>query len=117
MGNLGGYQDITTAAKAVGGPDNLIAIIESAAVKRAAPGHRGQGAALAVVALVAGAAAKQRWDKYQAGRAAESGARADEAKAQLKDLIGQRETEACAADGDDADRAVSDHEVSEDGGG
>lgn len=98
MGNLGGYQEITTAAKAAGGPDKLIAIIESEAAKKAAPGQRGQGAAMAIGAFVALALAKQGWDKFQTARVAASDARASEAKAQLKDLIEQGDAETVGDD-------------------
>ena len=86
VGNLGGYQDITTAAKAAGGPDRLIAIIQAEAAKKAAAGHRGQGAVLAFGAVALVVAGKHGWNAYAARRAA-SEARSDAAAAELKALV------------------------------
>ena len=86
MGNLGGYQDITTAAKAAGGPDKLIAIIQAEAAKKAAAGQRGQGAVLAFGAVALVVAGKHGWNTYTARRAA-SEARSHAAAVELKALI------------------------------
>ena len=86
MGNLGGYLDITTAAKAAGGPDRLIAIIQAEAAKKAAAGQRGQGAVLAFGAVALVVAGKHGWNAYTARRAA-SESSADAAAAELTALI------------------------------
>jgi hypothetical protein len=86
VGNLGGYQDITTAAKAAGGPDKLIAIVQAEAAKKAAAGQRGQGAVLAFGAVALVVAGKHGWNTYTARRAA-SEARSHAAAVELKALI------------------------------
>ncbi|MEI2639960.1 MAG: hypothetical protein V9F03_13340 [Microthrixaceae bacterium] len=93
MGNLGGYQDITTAAKAAGGPEKLIAIIQAEAAKRAATGQRAQGAllTLGVVAMVV--AGKRVWYLHTARRAA-STASANAATVELTALIDFPDTDA-----------------------
>lgn len=80
MGNLGKYQDIVTAAKRLGGVNNLIETIEAGAVAKAAPRLLRKGAAVGALLGAAGAAAgKHLWDKYKAREVA-----ANEAKEQLK---------------------------------
>ncbi|SCF58267.1 hypothetical protein [Streptomyces sp. Cmuel-A718b] len=50
-GNLGLYQDITTAAKDAGGVDKLISNIEAAAVSKAFPKAFSQGVGACAVAV------------------------------------------------------------------
>ncbi|MFE7238220.1 hypothetical protein [Streptomyces sp. NPDC057580] len=71
MGNLGRYQDITTAAKAAGGVDKLIKAIEKVAYVK------GAGVGAAGVLAVGGAVAAAR--HFQGAKKA-----AEEAKEQLK---------------------------------
>jgi len=83
MGNLGKYQEIVEAAKAVGGVDNLIGRIEAGAVAKAAPRLLGKGAALGALGVTvvgtAGAVVKRAWENKKAREAV-----AEDAKAQLK---------------------------------
>ena len=92
MSNLGPYQEIVTAAARVGGVENLIRTIESAAVARAAPGLLGKGAGIgALVTLAAGGAyfgGRWLWSTYEA--------RADAAavsKEQLRAALTSRKTQ------------------------
>lgn len=79
MSNLGDYQSITTAAKKAGGVPALVQIIESKAVKEAAPAIFAKGlAAGATVVVLVGAAGKKFLDRRKADRA-----EADAAKAAL----------------------------------
>lgn len=90
MGNLGPYQDIVTAAKKAGGVPSLIKIIESKAVKKAAPKLFVAGAAAGAAILAGG---QKLLDKRKADQAL-----AEEAKKQLAD-----EVEALDADGEDGE--------------
>ncbi|MFD3834784.1 hypothetical protein ACFWWC_00775 [Streptomyces sp. NPDC058642] len=82
-GNLGLYQDITTAAGKAGGVDKLIGAIEAAAVAKAFPRAFGKGAGVgaagALVAVSAAVALKRSRDDRRAREAL-----ANEAKEQLK---------------------------------
>ncbi|MCD0453347.1 hypothetical protein LO762_29820 [Actinocorallia sp. API 0066] len=83
MGNLGKYQDFTTEAKLAGGVENLIEIIEKAAVASKSAGLRAQGAGLGIagVLVVGGAAVATR--RFLRSKAADE-ALAREAKIRLK---------------------------------
>jgi hypothetical protein len=82
-GNLGLYQEITTAAGKAGGVDKLISSIEKAAASKAFGKGVGLGVAGAL-AVVGGAAAVKR--SFDARRAARE-ALADESKEILKAKI------------------------------
>ncbi|MCZ4603459.1 hypothetical protein O3S80_06630 [Streptomyces sp. Lzd4kr] len=86
MGNLGPYQDITTAAKQAGGVENLIKKIEEAAVKKASLQILGKGAAIGVVGtlVVSGVAVTVR-RSLDAKRDRE--VLANEAKERLKTVV------------------------------
>jgi hypothetical protein len=83
MGNLGRYQDIVTDAKLAGGVDNLIAAIESKAVAVAAPRILALGAGGGVVVVLAAQWSALRYKGWKSDRVA----RAEAAKAQLKDVV------------------------------
>jgi len=90
MSNLGDYQSITTAAKKAGGVSALIKVIESKAVKEAAPRIFAKGlAAGGAFVLVVGTAGKKFLDKRKADQA-----EADAAKAALAAEVDALETEA-----------------------
>ncbi len=99
MGNLGKYQDIVTAAKHLGGVDNLIETIEAGAVAKAAPRLLFKGAAIIAactsVLAVGVVAGKRVWNKYKAREVA-----ANEAKERLRTELAEHMT----ADHGDADR-------------
>lgn len=86
-GNLGGYQDIVTKAKQLGGVDNLINAIEAGAVAKASPKifAKGAGAGALGMLLVTGLAVggKRVVDSKRARERA-----ACEAKEQLKAEVG-----------------------------
>lgn len=97
MGNLGRYQDIVEAAKAVGGVENLIENIEVGAVAKAAPALVGKGAALGAAGLAAavalGTLAKRAWVDRVAREAL-----AEDSKQELRSaVIGDTETRASIA--------------------
>jgi len=79
MGNLGGYETITTLAKSVGGVENLIKKIEVGAVSKAAPKLVAVGVLAGAALMAGGAAVVDRVRTYQARQRA-----ADEAKDQLR---------------------------------
>jgi len=92
MGNLGGYQVLTTQAKALGGPAQLVAHIGQGAIARVAPGLItvgvlvGAGATVGVQRLIA-------WRREVIARGEKSG----------EDLVAILEDEMAAedAEGDD----------------
>lgn len=90
MSNLGLYQTFSSVAKTYGGVEELIKVIESDAVKRAAP-------ALVGVGVLIGAGAKPAFDASKRGLAKLKGssASAAEAKEQLRAMM--REAEATDA--------------------
>jgi hypothetical protein len=91
MGNLGKYQDIVTAAKAVGGVENLIGKIETGAVDKAAPGLVAKGAAIGAGVVLGAAAAAAAGKRYWARRKARI-AIADDAKDELRVAIDEPAT-------------------------
>ena len=80
MGNLGMYQEVVTAAKRVGGVENLIKIIEDSAVAEATPRLLAKGAGVGAIGALATVAGVRRCSEWKAERAA----RAHLAKAQLR---------------------------------
>lgn len=82
MSNWDAYQAITTAAKQVGGMENMIKSIEDAAVDGASTRQRAQGAALVIVVVAAGAGAKWLRDRRIARREA-----SDAAKQELRRIV------------------------------
>lgn len=91
MGNLGRYQEIVQAAKAVGGVDNLIGNIEAGAVAKATPGLLGKGAALGAAGLAtvvgAGAFVRRAWVDRKAREVL-----AEESKEALKAVVADATT-------------------------
>ncbi|MDQ0144720.1 hypothetical protein [Pseudarthrobacter niigatensis] len=94
MSNLGLYQQITTAAKAAGGVEQLIKHIEFDAVKKAAP-------ALVGVGVLIGAGAKPALDASKRGlaRLKGSGAAAAEAKERLRAIVDESTSSGDVAEG------------------
>ena len=80
MGNLGKYQDIVTAAKRVGGVENLIKIIENGAVAKAAPKIFAKGAGVGALGALGATLGIRRYSEWRAEREAS----ANLAKAQLR---------------------------------
>lgn len=123
MGNLGKYQEIVEAAKAVGGVDNLIEGIEAGAVSKATPSLLGKGAVLGVLGVAAAKVATVVVTRALDARKARM-AHADDAKEQLRAVAHEskdgdgsalvdvnasaEDGEASVVDGDDASRGVED---------
>ena len=97
MGNLGGYQELTTAAKVAGGPENLIDGIKAAAAYSAKREGQQQGGlagvigALALVGVLG--AGVYLWKRSGNRKAAPLNARSEAAEVQLGALISDVEAE------------------------
>jgi len=83
MGNLGKYQDIVTEARRVGGVDNLIEIIEEAAVAKEFPRILGKGVGAGALATLGAGVVVVAMRRVLGSRKARE-ALANEAKEQLK---------------------------------
>lgn len=83
MGNLGKYQDIVTEARRVGGVDNLIEIIEEAAVSKEFPRILGKGVGAGALATLGAGVVVVAMRRVLGSRKARE-ALANEAKEQLK---------------------------------
>lgn len=105
MGNLGRYQDIVTDAKRAGGVDNLIADIEGNAVAGAAPRLLAVGAGAGALVVLAARWSACRYQEWKSGREA----RAEEAKTQLRAVVGS------STDADADQTATSDDEAGREG--
>ncbi|GGV82929.1 hypothetical protein GCM10015535_24980 [Streptomyces gelaticus] len=84
-GNLGPYEEFTTAAGKAGGVDKLISSIEKAAASKAFGKGVGLGVAGALAAVGGAAAVKRSLDARRAAREA----LADESKEILKTKVGE----------------------------
>ncbi len=97
MGNLGGYQELTTAAKLAGGPENLIDGIKAAAAysaKREGQQQAGLAGVIGTLALVGVlGAGVYVWRRSGNRKAALLDARSEAAEVQLGALISDVEAE------------------------